>query len=130
MILTKRFIKNHIYDKNSEKLFGYEVDILIKDIINMLNEKGYITVYSCSGHFRKHGKFYSNPYIVFSNYSKKIENVPKHWYIDNYHGKKFVEQANPILGVTIRYDRFFTRKTKIKDVQICLKSLKKWAEQL
>lgn len=67
-----------------------KIDDDIKDIIDILNEKGYTTVYSCSGHpsarlksdkFKdgiKNGKLYSTARIVFDkNY--KFGSIPKYW---------------------------------------------------
>lgn len=67
-----------------------DIDEDIKDVIDKLNEKGYITKYSCSGHpsgrvkkdvFRDgvlHKKLYSTARVVFAK-DYDFSTAPKHW---------------------------------------------------
>ena len=67
-----------------------DIDEDIKDVIKTLNDKGYVTKYSCSGHpsgrFKKdkfrdgilHKKLYSTARIVFAN-DYDLPSIPKYW---------------------------------------------------
>lgn len=65
-----------------------EVDELMLPTIILLNQKGYITEYCCSGHIND-----CYPYILFDNYINRMfsenylkelfKDIPEPWYIDD-----------------------------------------------
>ena len=62
-----------------------EVDVLIANAIKTLNEKGYTTLYSCSGHCENLSKVRENThsmgaYVFFTpNEFLLFKNIPKKW---------------------------------------------------
>ena len=98
----------------------FEVDDAIAQHIIELNNKGYQTEYCCSGHAGK----YSPGYILFdtatSSYIKQyVIYAPGRWYFNFMQDKR--------VGV---YMRLHDRPISEKLLEVRLKSLQKWIDEL
>lgn len=75
-----------------------EIDELICDTVSILNEKGYITNYSCQGHSKEDSLDYTNIYISFEELhinkiidGLKTVRLPKGFKFDSIHViRKFI----------------------------------------
>lgn len=116
-----------------------KIDEDIKPIITALNEKGYKTKYSCSGHPSmrvkddiyndgvKNGKLYSSARIVFDKVYD-LPNIPKYW------TKKVFDNGEG-MGIYVKPPTFSTEKGMPKEQFNNWKAkymyqLKQWVEQL
>ena len=128
------------FDESAEDFFteAAKIDDDIRDIIKKLNDKGYETLYSCSGHpsarlksdiYRdgiKDGKLYSTAKIVFAE-AYPFPNYPEGW------EKKVLEEKN--VGIYVKpptfriinglpTDQFYKWKKKY------MYHLEKWVDEL
>ena len=104
-----------------------KVDPLIANAIQTLNEKGYTTKFSCSGHPDELYKYENNlyhlgPYVTFDNDTLKIidetKDIPRNWICN---------------GIGIY--RFFTEEevdvfTPEQMISISMKELEEWSNNL
>lgn len=140
---TKHNIKKyaHKYINISETDFKVQnrhyktIDYLMYPILKILNDKGYITIYSCSGHINPN-IFYS-PYILLASTNKPIDFVskPTNWNI-------IINKRLPnniVFNVKKNYKlvfefhwrlKTFNYKKAVKYMQRYLKSMYKWAKEL
>lgn len=95
---------------------GYviELDELIAPVIIVLNKKGYMTRFSCSGHWYK----YSTPYIVFEDEEHLPDSLPKH----------FTLEGNNV--IRYEFDNEQSVELKFNELLEINKSLLKWATLL
>ena len=98
------------------------IDIKIQYAIKILNQKGYITKYCCSGHNNKHsnGTYFLSIYITFADYINiKDLQIPENWTKKN--------NTNSV------YSKVYYPKTKKEFDAIQkeeLKKLNKWVDSL
>lgn len=94
-----------------------EVDELLIPTIKVLNQKGYITKYCCSGHYDGQ---HSNSYIMFDD-GITLPSLPKGFTMEEHDGRTVIRSARPFRQPT--FGDFY---------KICddAKTLLKWADKL
>ena len=131
--------ENEMFTEGADSEHNPNIDDDIKPIIKMLNEKGYKTIASCSGHpsarrkddrYRdgiRYGKLYSGARIVFDK-DYDLPNVPEGW------TKKTMEEDHRI-GIYVVAPRFkiidgLPEKNYTNWKRRYMRSLEKWANEL
>ena len=131
--------ENEMFTEGADSEHNPNIDDDIKPIIKMLNEKGYKTIASCSGHpsarrkddrYRdgiRYGKLYSGARIVFDK-DYDLPNVPEGW------TKKTMEEDHRI-GIYVVAPRFkiidgLPEKNYTNWKRRYMRSLEKWAKEL
>ena len=131
--------ENEMFTEGADSEHNPNIDDDIKPIIKMLNEKGYKTIASCSGHpsarrkddrYRdgiRYGKLYSGARIVFDK-DYDLPNVPEGW------TKKTMEEDQRI-GIYVVAPRFkiidgLPEKNYTNWKRRYMRSLEKWAKEL
>ena len=131
--------ENEMFTEGADSEHNPNIDDDIKPIIKMLNEKGYKTIASCSGHpsarrkddrYRdgiRYGKLYSGARIVFDK-DYDLPNVPEGW------TKKTMEEDHRI-GIYVVTPRFkiidgLPEKNYTNWKRRYMRSLEKWAKEL
>ena len=131
--------ENEMFTEGADSEHNPNIDDDIKPIIKMLNEKGYKTIASCSGHpsarrkddrYRdgiRYGKLYSGARIVFDK-DYDLPNVPEGW------TKKIMEEDHRI-GIYVVAPRFkiidgLPEKNYTNWKRRYMRSLEKWAKEL
>ena len=131
--------ENEMFTEGADSEHNPNIDDDIKPIIKMLNEKGYKTIASCSGHpsarrkddrYRdgiRYGKLYSGARIVFDK-DYDLPNVPEGW------TKKIMEEDHRI-GIYVVAPRFkiidgLPEKNYTNWKRRYMRSLEKWANEL
>lgn len=94
-----------------------DIDELFLPIIKLLNQKGYITKYCCSGHV------YSNipdTYIVFKESVKVLPNIPEEFDVEN----------DGVIKISYRYSDGVSELELYNSIIENAKKLLKWAAEL
>lgn len=127
--IQKRYRKSKCNECSS---FTFEVDELIAPVIQVLNRKGYRTIYCCSGHPEFWKNTFAGTYIMFSEPYHKLETFyfPKDFFMDDDESK----EKNTILrGMGLCYSNpkyYDSYGESIVGFANSIKNLNDWANAL